>query len=236
MATVMQNQKFNTVLGKVTDRIGRPLANLKVEIYDVDMREWQPLADTFTNREGKYELKWTHEQLSGRGKKTTDIAVKVFTKEKNTELSKSSMDEVRFNASDREEINITIKQALPKEVVEFDFLVKEVSFLANKVAIADLQENKEHQDVTFLSKELEVPADQIEHLIVAHRLLNLSKIDASFFYSLFRKNSLLHNNFAKNMNARISIGIGADDWIPGCSHAPAKGYHQKAVIVCQGLF
>ncbi len=90
MATPIENQKPNTVLGKVTDANGRPLANLKVEIYDVDMREWQALADTFTNKEGKYELQWRHEQLSGRGKKEADIAVKVFTKKKNTELFKSS--------------------------------------------------------------------------------------------------------------------------------------------------
>src|SRR5690606_18802948 len=141
-------QNPNTVLGKVTDANGRPLVNLKVEIYDVDMREWQALAGTLTNKEGKYELTWTHEQLSGRGKKTADIAIKVSTKEKNTELFKSSMDEVRFNALEREEINITIGQTLPRELVEFDFLVKEVTFLANQISIADLQENKEHRDVT----------------------------------------------------------------------------------------
>jgi len=55
MATAIKNQNPNTVLGKISDSNGRPLANLKVVIYDVDMREWQPLADTFTNREGKYE-------------------------------------------------------------------------------------------------------------------------------------------------------------------------------------
>ncbi len=203
--------KSFTVVGKVTDNTSRPLANLKVAIYDVDMREWQILDDTFTSRDGKYELKWTHEQLSGRGKKEADIAVKVFTKEKNSELFKSSMDEVRFNASEREEINITISQAVPKEVLEFDYLEREVKFLAGKVALVDLQENKEHRDVTFLSKELEVGADKIEHLVVAHRLQKLSKIDAAFFYALFRKNTLLHNDFTKNFNARLSIGIGVED-------------------------
>ena len=211
MATILTNQNPNTVLGKVTDSNGRPMPNLKVVIYDVDMREWQPLSETLTNREGKYELQWSHDQLSGRGKKEADIAVKVSTKEKNTELFKSSMDEVRFNASDREEINISIRLFLPKEVVEFDIMVKEVSFLAGKVAIADLQENEELRDVTFLSKEMEVPDDKLEHLIVAHRLENISKIDAAFFYALFRRSTLLHNNFAKNLNARLSIGIDVDD-------------------------
>lgn len=47
------------------------------------------------------------------------------------------MDEVRFTASDREEINITIRHPLPNEVVELDFLEKEVKFLADKVAFAE---------------------------------------------------------------------------------------------------
>ena len=210
MATSQKPQTPKTVLGKVTDSNGRPLANVKVEIYDVDMREWQPLSDTFTDRQGKYELQWTHDQLSGKGLKEADIAIKVFTKEKNTELFKLSMDEVRFNASEREEINITVKQALPAEVVEFDFLVEKVTFLAGKVAIAELTENKEHQDITFLSKEIEVPAEKIEHLVLAHRLQNLSKIESIFFYALLRKNTLLHNNLAKKPVARLSIGINTE--------------------------
>jgi len=211
MPTIIKKQNPNTVFGKITDASGHRLSNLKVEIYNINMRSWQPLANTFTNKEGKYELNWSHEQLSGRGRKQVDIAVKVFTKEKNSELYKSSMDEVRFNASSREEINITIRQALPKEVIEYDYLVREATFLAGNVSIFQLQENNEHHDVTFLSKELEVPAYKIEHLIVAHRLHNLSKIDAAFFYGLFRKNTLLHNNLNKNLNARLSIGIGEDD-------------------------
>jgi len=134
MGPAIKSQEPNTVLGKFTANKGCPIVSLKVEIYDVDMREWQALSDTLNNKEGKYELKWTHDQLSGRAKTEPDIDIKIFTKEKNTELFKSSTDEVRFNASDREEINITIKQALPKEIVEFD-LVKKVSFLANKVAM-----------------------------------------------------------------------------------------------------
>ncbi|HSI78926.1 MAG TPA: hypothetical protein VK957_23730 [Lunatimonas sp.] len=44
MAKTIKHQQ-NTVLGKITGLNGRPLVNLKVEIYDVDMREWQLLAE-----------------------------------------------------------------------------------------------------------------------------------------------------------------------------------------------
>ncbi|MCK5591815.1 MAG: hypothetical protein KAI72_07650, partial [Candidatus Pacebacteria bacterium] len=126
-------------------------------------------------------------------------------------LFESDMDHVRFTASPREEINITITTPIKPEVIEYDHLLKEVSFLANKVAITELQENKQHRDITFLSKELEESADKIEYLVVAHRLQKLSEINAMFFYALLRKNTLLNNDFSKSLHARLSIGIDVDD-------------------------
>jgi 5-hydroxyisourate hydrolase-like protein (transthyretin family) len=200
-------QSLNTVSGKVSDANGQPLANLKVVIYDVDMRNWEALVHTFTDKQGKFELSWTLEQLNGRGKKGADIGIKVFTKEKNTELFKSGMEDVRFNAGKKEEFNITISQTIPTEVIEFDFLIKEVTSLTRNIATADLQENNDHQDITFLSKELGLATGKIEHLVVAHRLQDRSKIDAGFFYALLRKNTLLNKNFTKNLSTRLFIGI-----------------------------
>jgi 5-hydroxyisourate hydrolase-like protein (transthyretin family) len=57
MATTTKHQGLFTVLGKISNANGRPLANLKVEAYDLDMRERQALANAFTYKEGKYELK-----------------------------------------------------------------------------------------------------------------------------------------------------------------------------------
>ena len=118
--------KQNWVRGTVTDLNKRPLPNLKVEIFDVDMRNWDSLSSTYTNREGRYELTWEQKQLKGRGKKTADIGIIVSTKENDTELFKSSLDQVRFNAEPSEEINITIRQAVPLEITEYDTLLKDV--------------------------------------------------------------------------------------------------------------
>src|SRR5688500_470284 len=96
------------VTGTVTDGNQRPLTNLIVTIYDANMREWQLLGNTTTDKEGKYYFQWLHEQLTGRNRKSADIAVRVSTGKRDMELFKSSMDQVRFNASEREEINIII--------------------------------------------------------------------------------------------------------------------------------
>jgi hypothetical protein len=210
MAKQTENQKPNLVLGRVVDKLNRPLANLIVQAYDRDMRGEELLGESITDREGKYEITWLHSQLSGRGKKTADLAIKVFTRGKKTLLFESDIDAVRFNASPREEINITIETVIKPELVEYDHILKEVSFLANKVAITDLQENEQHRDITFLSKEAEIPAEKIEHFVVAHRLQAESKVDAAFFYALLRKNTLLKNDFVKSFHARLVIDINTE--------------------------
>ena len=205
-----QTKKENLVIGRVTDKLNSPLAELLVKVYDRDMRSEELLGECLTDRDGKYEITWLHSQLSGRGKKEADIVIKVLSRKKKALLYESDMDSVRFNASPREEINITIKTAIKSEVVEYDHILKEVGFLANKVAITDLQENEQHRDITFLSKEAAIPAEKIEHLVVAHRLQAKSKIDAAFFYALLRKNTLLKNDFVKSFHARLMIDINTE--------------------------
>jgi len=194
------------VFGKVTDSSGRAVANVKVAIFYAGMREWLALAETFTDRDGKYEVSFSQDAAA----EGTGIAVKVSTAKTNTEIFRSSIDEVRFNASEREEINVKIIQPLPKEDVEFTFLVSEVMRLAKQTAIAYLQENDEHRDITFLSKELGAPAEKIEHLVMAHRLAKSTKIKPAFFYGLFRMNTLIGNNtengnVSQNLAGHISI-------------------------------
>ncbi len=210
MAQQIENKKENLVFGRVVDRSNQPLANLIVQAYDRDMRSEELLGEYVTDRDGKYEIGWSQSQLSGRERRTADLAVKVFTREKKTPLFASAMDAVRFNASRREEINITIETAVQPEVVEYDYILKQVTYLADRVAVADLQENKDHQDITFLSREAELPAEKIEHLVVAHRLQAESKINAAFFYALLREDTLLKNDFAGSYHARLVIDINAE--------------------------
>ena len=210
MAKEIENKKENLVFGQVIDRLNRPLINLIVQAYDRDMRSEELLGECVTDRDGKYEIGWSLSQLTGRERETADIAIKVLTREKKTPLFASDMDAVRFNASSREEINITIATAIEPEVVEYDYILKQVTYLAERVAVAELQEGKENRDITFLSKEAEIPAEKIEHLVVAHRLQAASKIDAAFFYALLRKNTLLKNDFIQSFHARLVIDINAD--------------------------
>lgn len=207
MSNQINNSKPNLVVGRITDNRNKPLANLIVEVYDRDMRSEELLVKGTTNKEGRYELIWFHSQLSGRGKKGADLLLKVRTPIEKILIYTSDVYDVRFNASEREEINIQIEDDIKAEGIEYNYLLKEVTFLANTVPIAELQENNHHQDVTFLSKELEVSSEKIEHLILAHRLQNYSKVDASFFYALLRRRTLFGRDIAKPFGLRLSIGV-----------------------------
>lgn len=209
MENLIENEIHNLVVGRVTDQHNHPLPHLIIQVYDRDMRKEELLAETLTDQEGNYKVIWTHSQLSGRGKKEADLSIKVFTKQKKTLLYATDTESIRFNASPREEINIVLSNVPGPEMVEFDFLMKEVTFLAHQVPVAQLQENKEYQDVTFISRETDIQSEKIEHLILAHRLQEQSQIQAPFFYALLRKETLLKNEFATSMKMRLSITINS---------------------------
>ena len=63
MSNQIENQKPNLVLGRVVDRLNRPLANLIVQAFDRDMRSEELLGESITDRDGKYEIAWSHSQL-----------------------------------------------------------------------------------------------------------------------------------------------------------------------------
>ncbi|KIO75805.1 hypothetical protein TH53_18480 [Pedobacter lusitanus] len=205
MATL--NQAINIVFGKIRNQSNQPLPNLLVQAYDRDMRSEELLGECITAQDGSYEISWKHEQLSGRGRKEADLSMKVLTREKKTVLYASAIIDTRFNAAASEEINIIIKGKIPAEFIEYDYLYKEVGFLAGKVKQVDLQENEQHQDISFLSGEMNVPAEKIVHLVVAQRLQELAKIDAPFFYALLRKNTLLKNDLINSFQIRTAVDL-----------------------------
>ena len=210
MENLTENQKSNVVVGKIVDRLKNPMPGLLVRAFDRDMRSEELLGECVTNKAGSYEIIWLHSQLSGRGVKEADIAIKVLTKEKKTIVFESGIDDVRFNASPREEINIIIKDVIEPEILEYDYLHKEISFLADKVSIVDLQQNEKNQDITFLSRELNMDSEKIEFFVVANRVEDVTKINAAFFYALLRKNTLSKNNLSQLLSVRTSVDINSN--------------------------
>ncbi len=99
-----QPQKINLVTVRLSNTQNQPLPNLLVQMYNRDMRNEQLLAETITDKKGKYAIEWQQQQLGSTERKTVDIAVKVFSSNKKTLLYAAGINDIRFNASAKEEI------------------------------------------------------------------------------------------------------------------------------------
>jgi hypothetical protein len=142
-------------------------------------------------------------------KKTADLSMKVFGPG-NVLVYDTDFDRIVFNASQFETIDITITAEIRPEGNEFEFLLKEISDLTAEIKISQLEENDKNRDVTFIAREAGLPAEKLEHLVVAHRLQDESAIDPAFFYALLRKNTLLRTKLDKSLRVRLSIDIHTD--------------------------
>ena len=204
------NQKPAVVFGQVFDKLNRPLPNLLVRAFDRDMRSEELLGEQLSDNNGQFRILYSKEKFLNAEKKTADLLIKVFNATGKAALYTAGINDIRYNASDSEQINIVIENNIPVDLNEFDFIIKEITPLIGKVKIADLQEDSEQQDISFLFNEASIPAEKLEHLVVANRLSNESNINAAFFYALLRQNTLLKNELTTTMQVRLGIDINTD--------------------------
>ena len=199
----------HTVIGTVTDANNRPLARLIVKAFDRDLRSESPLGETVTDPDGRYRIDYAVVSFAQAEKKTADLSMKVFGPG-NVQVYETDFDRIVFNASPVETIDITITAEVRPDINEFEFLLREISELTAGIKTSQLEENDKNRDVTFLSREAGLPADKLDHLVVAHRLQDESAIDPAFFYALLRKNTLLKTKLDRTLRVRLSIDIHTD--------------------------
>jgi hypothetical protein len=194
------------VLGTVTDGNHLPLAGLLVKAFDQDLRSESPLGECVTDTRGGYRIEYTSARFAAAEKKSADLSLKV-SGPGGVVVYETDFDRIVFNASIVETIDITVTTQVQPGVNEFDYILREIAPLTQKIKTSQLDENDKYHDVTFLSREASIPGEKLEHLVVAHRLQDESKINAAFFYALLRKNTLLKNNLDRSLRMRLSIDI-----------------------------
>ncbi len=206
---MITNSSTLIVRGTVSDARQHPLPNLIVRAFDRDLRSEQLLGEITTDARGSYEIPYTPGHFKRAEKQSADIAVKVFARDGSL-LYEPDMEHIVFNAPADARIDITVQYAPQPTENEFDTIVRVISPLLESVAIARLQENKKHVDVTFLHRETGIERAKIEHLVVAHRLADESKINPAFFYALLHKNTLLTFSLAQALYARLQIDLSSE--------------------------
>ena len=199
----------HAILGTVTDANNRPLPRLIVRAFDRDLRSESQLGESVTDARGRYRIDYVLASFAEAEKKTADLSMKVFGPG-GALVYETDFDHIVFNASEFETIDISITAEIRPDLNEFEYLLREISDLTAGIKTSQLEENDKNRDVSFLSREAGLPAEKLEHLVVAHRLQDESAIDPAFFYALLRKNTLLKNKLDRSLRMRLSIDIHAE--------------------------
>jgi hypothetical protein len=155
------------VCGTVTGPAGRPVPDLTVRALDRDLRSFELLGEAVTDAAGRYAVEYGPDaavagEAAGAGRRA-DLEVVVLRGD--AELGRSP---VRFNAADREQVDLTVSVE-PAGGSEYERYLALLEPALTGVRLADLREDAEVQDVTFLVGETGIPRDRLELLIRAAR-------------------------------------------------------------------
>jgi hypothetical protein len=167
------------VKGQVHQTDGDPANGILISAFDVDLCNQQLLGQTQTDRKGFYQIQYSAEQFSKLEKGKADLVVKVLSTSDVVLVASP----ISFNAPAVAEIDLTIPaQALPPLPL-FDKIRRDLAPLLEDLRAEDLEENQEHQDLTFLSSETGFTKDTLARFVLAHKLVQQG-IQAEFWFVL----------------------------------------------------
>lgn len=177
-----------TVNGNVMSDTRAGVDGLRVVIVDKNIGSDVFLAETVTGNNGFYQSTFLVKGLQERCKQRPDLQSRVFKGE--TFLSAS---DVRYNASNRETLNISLaEQASSTLASEYESLTSVLTGHCHG-NLKDLKETEEQQDVTYLANKTGWDARAVAMAALAEQFSaktlnadNLDGIDPAFFYALFR--------------------------------------------------
>ncbi len=197
------------VRGTVLNPNGKPFAGGLVRAFDRDLRSEQLLGEARTDAQGGYEIRYPADQFLQAEADSADLAVKVFSA-RGELLYEPDASEILYNAPVEAVVDIILRAGDTQVESEIERLVRDITPLLQDVRLENLQEDKEHQDITFLNKETGWPAEALEMVVVAFRIGRLSKVDPAFFYALLRRQSLFKVSLASAVQAHFSVTLASD--------------------------
>ncbi|GLY94446.1 neuraminidase-like domain-containing protein [Actinoplanes sp. NBRC 103695] len=137
------------VFGVVRDAFGAPLAGVSVQAFDRDLRSEQSLGRAETDDEGRYAVAYSAAQFRRAEKDSADLVLAV-TDGEGEPLLRST---VHYNAPAQAEIDLDLDGVTFAGPSEWEVQTGALTPLLAGVAPADLREDEQHQDVSFLSGE-----------------------------------------------------------------------------------
>lgn len=168
----------------------KPLAGLRVRVNDCDLRRQQVLHDEVlvTDREGRYTVTFSRVRFLRADKNGPDVQVQVFGPDDEGMTRVLATSDIRFNASERTEIDVAIPAEVYREPEEWAQLTAEAKGINRRGGLktAEWEENGQHRDLTFIAGETGRDLKIWRAFALAQRLAARTKIPAEAWYGLLR--------------------------------------------------
>lgn len=168
-----------TVQGTVRKHGGTPVIGVTVTAFDRDLRNEQPLGKILTDRNGFYRIEYFRHQFVRAEKDSADLVVKILSHE-GTVLFTSP---ILFNAPPVATVDLRLPAGLFEPATLFESIRMTLLPLLEGVKVQELEENEQHQDLTFLSGETGIDRPTLARFALAHRL-ERHGIQAEFWFVL----------------------------------------------------
>lgn len=175
-------EKKYKVSGRVYTNSGVPVPGIKVIAFDKQLEGDTALGEATADRKGNYSIEY--KKIAG-GKENSDLEVRAMDDSKNVkkEIGRSS---VKYNAGENETVDVMLlSSALPK-LSEYERLLNDLQPHLGRLALKDLEETKDKQQITHLSNKTGWDARLVAMASQANKFAAQTKIDPSHFYAMFR--------------------------------------------------
>jgi hypothetical protein len=170
------------VRGRVTYPDGRPLAGVKVRVFDRDLRREELLGEVATDNLGRYEKRYQAMQLSRAEKGTADLVVRAFGPT-GAEVAASP---TLFNAGPDVTVDLVVDEAAYSGPSELEQILTILTPLLEGLPLHELTE----KDLEFLIGETGLDAEHLGFVrldaVWNHQSASL-KLPQGAFYGLLRQ-------------------------------------------------
>ena len=173
---MFNNEEKYKVHGKVTGADGKPLMHAEILVYWRRIREIILLEKGHVSEDGNYEVNY---RLPDDAPGPVLIVVEAHSG-RDGEILKSPVTRALPDLV----INLIGE---PQDTSEYAALRRAILLLLDNLPLAEVVENTEHQDITFLTEETDYTNEQVTRLVVAERLSEAYKIAPDIFYAFLRQ-------------------------------------------------
>lgn len=186
--TALGEPIIHSLQGTIYDVHDKYLTNVIVKAFDKDLRSEKLLGQAITDVKGHYLIQYTVADLSRKGKLRADLFIAVFNNKPPTkkQIAKSG---IHFKAPIEYVLDFKTDGTTPIGLSEYDSLLDIIRPLVKRqnLKIANLKEDENFSDISFISGETGEDETKIRALQVAFAHAKTTSLPAEIFYALIRR-------------------------------------------------